>query len=233
MVLASIFAWLCMSAHADLSFDGQNRFVMKGKRLPITLVNEGKEPALAEISLDWGTDGTGQALPFAVSRPLLRLGAGQRAKVEVLYQGQGLPTDRETYLLLSVLDVPHAPSTPETLQIALRHRFKLFYRPPLEATVEQANEGVTWTLGTSGNPKAHNPSPYHITFSQLEFLDASERSCGEAIEHLMLAPFSNHQFDIAACHPDKVRYAIVSDGGNLHPYHGALKSGVETNAKHP
>lgn len=28
-----------MSAHADLSFDGQNRFVMKGKRLPITLVN--------------------------------------------------------------------------------------------------------------------------------------------------------------------------------------------------
>ncbi len=29
----------------------------------------------------------------------------------------------------------------------------------------------------------------------------------------MLAPFSNHQFDIAACHPDKVRYAIVSDGG--------------------
>ncbi|KAB0756949.1 molecular chaperone, partial [Pseudomonas aeruginosa] len=145
--------------------------------------------------------GKGQALPFAVSRPLLRLGAGQRAKVEVLYQGQGLPTDRETYLLLSVLDVPHAPSTPETLQIALRHRFKLFYRPPLEATVEQANEGVTWTLGTSGNPKAHNPSPYHITFSQLEFLDASERSCGEAIEHLMLAPFSNHQFDIAACHP--------------------------------
>lgn len=91
-----------MSAHADLSFDGHNRFVMKGKRLPITLVNEGKEPALAEISLDWGTDGKGQALPFAVSRPLLRLGAGQRAKVEVLYQGQGLPTDRETYLLLSV-----------------------------------------------------------------------------------------------------------------------------------
>lgn len=148
-----------MSAHADLSFDGQNRFVMKGKRLPITLVNEGKEPALAEISLDWGTNGKGQAPPFAVSRPLLRLGAGQRAKVEVLYQGQGLPTDRETYLLLSVLDVPHAPSAPETLQIALRHRFKLFYRPPLEATVEQANQGVTWTLGTSGKPKARNPSP--------------------------------------------------------------------------
>ena len=104
-----------MSAHADLSFDGQNRFVMKGKRLPITLVNEGKEPALAEISLDWGTDGKGQALPFAVSRPLLRLGAGQRAKVEVLYQGQGLPTDRETYLLLSVLDVPHATGKGDAL----------------------------------------------------------------------------------------------------------------------
>ncbi|XAF13337.1 molecular chaperone, partial [Pseudomonas aeruginosa] len=136
-----------MPAHADLSFDGQNRFVMKGKRLPITLVNDGKEPALAEISLGWGDDGKRQELPFAVSRPLLRLGAGQRAKVEVLYQGQGLPTDRETYLLLSVLDVPHAPSAPETLQIALRHRFKLFYRPVLDTTVEQAIEDLRWTLG--------------------------------------------------------------------------------------
>lgn len=38
-----------MSAHADLSFDGQNRFVMKGKRLPITLVNEGKEIGRAHV----------------------------------------------------------------------------------------------------------------------------------------------------------------------------------------
>ncbi|HEH6433423.1 TPA: molecular chaperone [Pseudomonas aeruginosa] len=230
MVLASIFAWLCMSAHADLSFDGQNRFVMKGKRLPITLVNEGKEPALAEISLDWGTDGKGQALPFAVSRPLLRLGAGQRAKVEVLYQGQGLPTDRETFLLLSVLDVPHAPSTPETLQIALRHRFKLFYRPALDTTVEQAIAGLTWTLGANGKPKARNPSPYHITFSQLEFLDTTERVCDQAIDHLMLAPFSDHEFDAIDCRPSKARYEIVSDAGNPRPYHSALKPGVETNA---
>ena len=79
-----------MSAHADLSFDGQNRFVMKGKRLPITLVNEGKEPAWRK-SPGLGYRRQGQALPFAVSRPLLRLGAGQRAKVEVLYQGQGRP----------------------------------------------------------------------------------------------------------------------------------------------
>ncbi|HHK4224661.1 TPA: molecular chaperone [Pseudomonas aeruginosa] len=230
MVLASIFAWLCMSAHADLSFDGQNRFVMKGKRLPITLVNEGKEPALAEISLDWGTDGKGQALPFAVSRPLLRLGAGQRAKVEVLYQGQGLPTDRETYLLLSVLDVPHAPSAPETLQIALRHRFKLFYRPVLDTTVEQAIEDLRWTLGANGKPQARNPSPYHITFSQLEFLDTAERVCGQAIDHLMLAPFSDHEFDAIDCRPGKARYEIVSDAGNPRPYHSALKPGVETNA---
>lgn len=149
-----------MSAHADLSFDGQNRFVMKGKRLPITLVNEGKEPALAEISLDWGTDGKGQALPFAVSRPLLRLGAGQRAKVEVLYQGQGLPTERETYLLLSVLDVPHATGKGDALQIALRHRFKLFYRPSLKATVEQAMAGLTWSYDPEGSPRTRNPSPY-------------------------------------------------------------------------
>ncbi len=81
-----------------------------------------------------------------MSRPLLRLGAGQRAKVEVLYQGQGLPTDRETYLLLSVLDVPHATGKGDALQIALRHRFKLFYRPSLESYRRASHGGLNLVL---------------------------------------------------------------------------------------
>ncbi|HHM8951035.1 TPA: molecular chaperone [Pseudomonas aeruginosa] len=230
MVLASIFAWLCMSAHADLSFDGQNRFVMKGKRLPITLVNEGKEPALAEISLDWGTDGKGQALPFAVSRPLLRLGAGQRAKVEVFYQGQGLPTDRETYLLLSVLDVPHATGKGDALQIALRHRFKLFYRPSLKATVEQAMAGLTWSYDPEGSPRTRNPSPYYVTLSQVEFLDAPGRLCAPPIDHLMLAPYTEHSFDSIDCQAIKARYEVVSDAGNLRPFQVILPTNGKATA---
>lgn len=180
--------------------------------------------------LDWGTDGKGQALPFAVSRPLLRLGAGQRAKVEVLYQGQGLPTDRETYLLLSVLDVPHATGKGDALQIALRHRFKLFYRPSLKATVEQAMAGLTWSYDPEGSPRTRNPSPYYVTLSQVEFLDAPGRLCAPPIDHLMLAPYTEHSFDSIDCQAIKARYEVVSDAGNLRPFQVILPTNGKATA---
>ncbi|MFG8562627.1 molecular chaperone [Pseudomonas paraeruginosa] len=227
---------LCLpiQALADLSFDGRNRFVMQAKRMSITLVNEGKEAALAQVSLDWGEDGRqSDVLPLAVSKPLLRIEAGSRSTFEVLYQGQGLPTDRETYLLLSVLDVPPSPKVPNAMQVALRHRLKLFYRPPsLKITLDDAMTTLEWTLpdGAGGPPKAHNPSPLYLTFSNLEILDAKGQRCGEPLEHLMLAPFSEQRLEMKDCRPASLRYDIVSDAGNFRPQGVTLDPGSKARA---
>ncbi|MDT4869872.1 putative fimbrial chaperone YadV [compost metagenome] len=150
----------------------------------------------------------------------------------MFYQGQGLPADRESYLLLDVLDVPPAPKVPNAMQIALRHRLKLFYRPPLKTTPDQAMVALEWTLPASGStaPGASNPSPYYLTLSNLEVLDAQDRLCGEPLDHLMLAPFSEHRLETATCHPASLRYDVISDAGNPRPHQATLVPGGKATA---
>ncbi len=214
--------------HADLSFDGHNRFVMKGQRLAVALVNDDQDPALAEVSVDWGEEGRAESPPLAVSSPLVRISPKGRATVELLYQGQGLPSDRESYLLLNVLGVPRASDVPNTLQIALRHRFKLFYRPPLKETPDQARAMLSWALSDAGEGiTARNASPYFVTVSDLESLGEDGQRCGALVDHLMIAPFSSRHLETQACRPATLRYQVVSDAGNLQAYAATLVSGAE------
>ncbi|MBP5089538.1 molecular chaperone [Pseudomonas chlororaphis] len=226
MIIGLVLAWQSETALADLSFDGKNRFIMTGQRMTVTLANEGNQAALAEVSLDWGENESEsvQPLPLAISRPLLRIEAGKKANVEVFYQGVGLPTDRESYLLLSVLDVPPAAKTPHTMNVALRHRFKLLYRPALQSTLDEAMAGLSWAVqkDSAGRLIAGNPSPYYLTLSDIETIGANGQLCGKPIEHLMLPPFSMQPLDVSACQPASLRYQIVSDAGNLRPYGATL-----------
>ncbi|MBU4636608.1 molecular chaperone [Pseudomonas chlororaphis] len=228
MIIGLVFVWQSGTARADLSFDGQNRFIMSGQRMIVTLVNEGKTAALAEVSLNWGEPESGQSqpLPLAVSKPLLRIPGGQKANVEVFYQGKGLPTDRESYLLLSVLDVPPATKTPHSMTVALRHRFKLLYRPPLKSTLDEAMAGLSWEMQkeAAGRLIADNPSPHYLTLSEIEAIGPNDQPCGQPIEHLMLPPFSTQPVDLPTCQPTRLRYQIVSDAGNPRPYGATLSA---------
>ncbi|WP_025810294.1 fimbrial biogenesis chaperone [Pseudomonas chlororaphis] len=228
MIIGLVLAWQSEVALADLSFDGKNRFIMTGQRMAVTLVNEGKTDALAVVSLNWGEPESGQSqpLPMAVSKPLLQISPGKRAVVEVFYQGAGLPTDRETYLLLNVLDVPPAAKTPHTMSVALWHHFKLFYRPTLENTLDEAMAGLSWAVQkeSEGRLIADNPSPYYLTLSDIEAIGPNGQPCSQPIEHLMLSPFSTQPVVIPMCQPASLRYQIVSDAGNLRSYGAKLSA---------
>ncbi|RQS09805.1 molecular chaperone [Burkholderia sp. Bp9002] len=223
---ALAFAAWPTTAAADLAFNGQNRFIMKGSRMTVPITNQGNAPALAQISLDWGDANRSGSLPFMIDKPLLRLEPGRTGTVEIYYQGDGLPADRESYVLLNVLDVPEAPRNNNVLQIALRHRFKLLYRPKLKQTTDEAIAELTWELQGQGTPlRADNPSPYYLTLSDIEIIGTDGQSCGKPIEHLMLPPFSHHIFDTVTCSADSLRYRLVSDGGNMRPYQTPLAAG--------
>lgn len=218
LVLAPLAA-LPPTARAELYFDGKNRFVMESVRMRLPITNQAVHPALLEISLDWGDEASQAPLPLALSRPLLKLLAGQQAHVDVFYQGEGLPTDRESYLRLSILDVPQAPHADNTVQLALRHHFKLFYRPPLPTTREQAWAALSWERSGDGDTPvllARNPSPYYLTLGHLEVLDAGGQPCGDPHEHLMIAPYSSQSLPAPGCHAAQLRYQLISDAGNPH-----------------
>lgn len=236
-LLVLALAALAPAARAELYFDGKNRFVMEGVRMRLPITNQAVHPALLEISLDWGDEASQAPLPLALSRPLLKLLAGQQAHVDVFYQGEGLPTDRESYLLLRILDVPQAPHADNTMQLALRHHFKLFYRPPLPTTREQAWASLSWERSGDGDTPvllARNPSPYYLTLGHLEILDASGQPCGDPREHLMIAPYSSQPLPAPGCHAAQLRYQLISDAGNPHARVFTLStSGHDATASRP
>jgi len=227
------FAIVSTSAVAGLSFDGRNRFVMQGARLGITIVNESNTSALAQVSVDWGEPGRADPLPIAMSKPLVKIAPKGKATVDVFYQGSGLPDDRESFLLLNVLDIPQVPRESNVLQIALRHRLKLFYRPKLKETPEEARATLAWERSASGDEiEVHNPSPYYVTLSDMEMLGSAGRPCGEPVEHLMVAPFSSQRVKTTECQLALLRYSVVSDAGNPLPYEATPISG-EKRYGHP
>lgn len=220
-------------AWAELSFEGRNRFFLSGVRAPVAIVNEGDAPALVQVSLAWGEGDADldRILPIAVSKPLLRIAPGGRASTELFYQGEGLPQDRESYFVLSVLDVPPAARQENHLQLAYRHHFKLFYRPALATTPDEAIVRLAWEMSTEaegGRVTAHNPSPYYLTLSEVALVAAAGGDCGPAVEHLMLPPFSSRLLITADCGPARVYYRWVSDGGHRRPHAAFLSPGVRS-----
>ncbi|MGO3892141.1 MAG: fimbrial biogenesis chaperone [Paenalcaligenes sp.] len=214
-------------AHAELDFGGPNRFVFEegAQRFSIVVANKSEYATLIQASLAWG-DGRQQELPVALNKPLQVLMPNGLGGIEVFYEGSGFVADRESYLLLSVLDVSQAPREPDSVQLALMHRFKFFFRPKLEQSVEQAIANLRWQGHASGAPTIENTSPYFITLSDIELRGQGNRRCGQTINHVMVAPFSSATLENSECNSavSSVRYDYVTDGGSMRAYEASLSA---------
>ncbi|MGE8453394.1 MAG: molecular chaperone [Pseudomonadales bacterium] len=208
--------------HAELDFDGRNRFIFdaSAKRLSIVISNRGEHSTLAQSSLAWG-DGHAAEIPLALNKPMQVIQPGQKGAVEVFYEGSGFPSDRESYLLLSVLDLSQAPRDPNTVQVALLHHFKLFFRPKLQQTTQEAIASLKWDMRENlAQPIVDNPSPYFITLSDIELMDHANKPCGQVVDHLMVGPFSQIALPDSGCKTPvrSAHYNYVTDIGNMRPY---------------
>ncbi|WP_162873694.1 fimbrial biogenesis chaperone, partial [Klebsiella pneumoniae] len=66
------------------------------------------------------------------------LDAAKTAVLRFIYSGNGLPQDKETLLWINVQEIPPAPKQENVLQVAVRTRIKLFYRPvALKTTLDE------------------------------------------------------------------------------------------------
>lgn len=212
------------NTRAAISFDGHNRFFMDDKRKNIIIVNEDTSPVLVQILIAWDKDQS-ETLPLIVSKPLIMIPPNQKKSVDILYQGIGLPTDRESHFTLSVLEVPENSKQANALQLAIRHHLKLFYRPQLSSSPSEAIAGLKWKRPGITSPTiiARNDSPYYLTLTDIEVQDASGKACGTPIAHWMLSPFSEASQDIPECPPPaSVTYNHISDGGLAKPHTAPL-----------
>lgn len=183
------------SSIAAIALD-RTRIVFDGgeRSLSLNVSNENKQlPYLAQgwIEDDKGNKVTG---PLTVLPPVQRIEAGSKSqiKVQVLPAANSLPQDRESLFYFNLREIPPRSDKPNTLQIALQTRIKLFYRPKA-LLLTPASMATPWqeklTLTLQGNNYVvNNPTPYYVTL-----VDGSSSVKGQPVknfEPLMVAPKS-------------------------------------------
>ncbi|WP_272683156.1 fimbrial biogenesis chaperone [Providencia sp. PROV140] len=153
------------------------RFIYPGneKEITVQLNNTADRPAIAQAWLDTGdaseTPDTIKT-PFQITPPISRVEAkgGQTLRIKLMDKGS-IPQDRESLWWLNILDIPPMAKAKEgdsqnVLQLAIRSRFKFFYRPTGLSSRELAPE----QLVIKANGKSiiiDNPTPYYITITKI------------------------------------------------------------------
>ena len=128
--------------------------------------------------------------------------------------GGDLPDDRESLFWLSVASIPETQSKPaaNALQIAIRSRMKLFYRPAgLKGREEEAYRQLVWSV-QGGKVQISNPTPYYVTLFNLRANDRAVENAG------MVAPFATESR--SACPTSGrcvLQWQTINDYGRVMP----------------
>lgn len=156
-----------MTANAGVIIGG-TRVIFEGakKEATINITNPDNTPYLIQSWIDM-QDGVSGKTPFIITPPLYRLDGGQKNLERIVMTGS-LPQEQESLFWLNIKAIPSASKQMNALQIAVKTRIKLIYRPDgLRASTpeEQANK-LTWQR--SGNAiQVNNPTPYVINFNEI------------------------------------------------------------------
>lgn len=176
---------------------GGTRLIYDGakKESSINLNNPDSKPYLIQSWVDAGeaaAGGQASKAPFIVTPPLFRLDASQRNILRVVRAGGELPQDKESLFWLNIKSIPSAEMKQNTLQIAVKTRIKLIFRPAgLKGQLEDAATTLTWKR--SGNQlQVTNPSAHYITFFNVKINGTTVKSA------TMVAPQSTASFALPA-----------------------------------
>ncbi|MGQ6550649.1 fimbria/pilus periplasmic chaperone (plasmid) [Serratia sp. JSRIV001] len=187
---------LMPSVHAAISLD-RTRVVFPGSEKSVSLNVSNQNPSLPYLAQGWIEDANGNKLegggPLTLLPPVQRIepkGKGQ-IKIQAMPGLSLLPQDKETLFYLNLREIPPKSNKPNTLQIALQTRIKLFYRPAAlaQAAAEQQTSPFQnkLTLSKSGDTyTVNNPTPYYITL-----IGASAKAGGDLLkgfEAMMVPP---------------------------------------------
>ncbi len=199
---------------------GGTRLIYPGgkKETSISIKNSDSAPYLIQSWAETQKGGTDKA-PFIITPPLFRLDGNQQNLLRVVFAGAPLPDDRESLYWLNIKSipagVPNAGSN--TLQIAVKTRIKLIYRPAsLKGLPDDEAEKLSWQQ--SGNTlTVTNPTPFYMNFHQVAV-------GGTPIKDItFVAPMSSAHFTVSPRAEGKITWKIINDYGGVGEQHPSKK----------
>lgn len=190
------------TAQAAIALD-RTRAIINGGEKSISLNISNENQQLPYLAQAWIEDGEGQKItePFTVLPPVQRVepGAKSQVKIQALPSVAQLPQDRESVYYFNLREIPPKSDQPNTLQLALQTRIKLFYRPTAIVPTRQQmdnpwQEQVTLSQ-QNGQYTVTNPTPFFVTL-----VDATSRKDGESVkgfEPMMVPPKSTQPLGLS------------------------------------
>ncbi|EFP4584009.1 fimbrial chaperone StfD [Salmonella enterica] len=179
------------SAQAAIAPD-RTRLVFRGEDKSISVDLKNANNKLPYLAQSWMEDEKGNKIdsPLTAVPPVQRIeaaGTGQ-IKIQGIPALAALPQDRETLFYYNVREIPPKSDKPNTLQIALQTRIKVFYRPLSLSKIDMQHP---WqykiTLQREGDGyRVTNPTGYYVVLS-----NASNRLDGQpalGFSPLVIAP---------------------------------------------
>ena len=216
-----LLAFVAFAANASVVITGTRIiYPAPAREVSVQLKNVGKVPALVQVWLDRGDDtaqpGSPQAqTPFVLTPPIARLEPTRGQTIRLMYSSEEiLPADRESLFYFNLLDIPPKPSSDaeavqqrNMLQLAVRSRLKLFYRPEALKGIssDAAWKQVKWHLVPSADKsdalaiELENPTPFYVNLQRAAAVmqgAAVDAESSALVEAVMLAPFSTMRFEV-------------------------------------
>lgn len=221
---------LLSSAYANVIIGGTRViFPAQDGEVTVRLTNQNATPALVEAWIDSGDPKSTPDkvnTPFLITPPLFRMEPNRDQSLRILFthSAQPLPSDRESVFWLNVLEVPPKPSGPQFqgknyIQLAIRSRLKLFYRPAgLAGDPQKAPNALSFKASSEGGAVVlvvHNPTPYYVTIGDIT-VDVG--GTAHKVDTGMVAPLSDLRLAVpdlkqAPSVSSAIKYDCINDYG--------------------
>ncbi|HBX7622941.1 fimbrial biogenesis chaperone [Klebsiella pneumoniae] len=189
------------------------------KEVSVSLDNQDITPYLIK---SWIENDKNVGTHFLLTPPLSRLEGKQKNVVRIFKLDGQLPTDRESLFFFNTTSIPASSTEADrnTLQIAVRTKLKLIFRPKSLSDDVPVNHAKELSWSRSGNQViVKNPSPFYINFM---FIKVNGQSLIMKDKNFV-APFSSASYALPSTNGGKVEWKIINDmGGQSDLYQSSL-----------
>ncbi|MBA7845655.1 fimbria/pilus periplasmic chaperone [Klebsiella sp. RHBSTW-00484] len=227
----TLLAILCYSGSAAASVVINSTRVIypqDTKVVNVQLVNKSTTPHLVQSWIDDGNPSVSPEkidVPFSVAPAVVQIGTNEGQILKLMSRDAALlPKDRESVFWLNVLDVPPVPEVSEDkanyLQVALRSRVKLFYRPnDLKVKSDDIDQHLS-VRHQDGKFCLNNKSPYYVTLMEMVTWQGGDIKktvkANLLSDTAFIAPFNCYALPSGVSGNSQYRIARMNDFGSKH-----------------
>lgn len=192
LVFSTVFTTLVGISNAHSAIQAMaSRVIYDGnyKATTLALKNNASKAYMVQSWLEPGEDAQKDTkIPFVVTPPLVKIDPQKESILRFIYSGDGLPEDRESQFWINIQEIPPKPEKENVLQLAVRIKIKMFYRPKqLDVSLQDAIKELKWFVKDQ-TLYVENKSSLYVTIGDLRL--ENQKAVVKDLDQDMVAPFS-------------------------------------------